>query len=98
MLQAAPGTSDDTSGILGIGDSDVGGTTYGVDKTTVYLPADLKAALAREARQRGVAEAEVIRAAIAAAVRRPEPRAGLFASGAPFADRADELLARFGDR
>jgi hypothetical protein len=67
-------------------------------KTTIYLPADLKEAVAREARQRGIPEAEVIRRAIAAAVRRPAPRGGLFASAEPFADRADELLSGFGER
>lgn len=71
---------------------------YGMKKTTLYLPSDLKDAVAREARQRGIAEAEVIRAAIAAAVSRPAPRAGIVASEAPFADRADELLEGFGDR
>lgn len=67
-------------------------------KTTVYLPDDLKAALTREAHSRGVAEAELIREAIAAAVRRPAPHAGLFESDVPFAERADELLEGFGDR
>ena len=67
-------------------------------KTTLYLPVELKEAVVREARQRGVAEAQVIREAIAAAVSRPAPRAGLFASHAPLADRADELLAGFGQR
>jgi len=47
-------------------------------KTTVYLPHDLKGAVEREARQRGVSEATVIREAIAEAVPRPVPRAGLF--------------------
>ncbi len=67
-------------------------------KTTVYLPDDLKEHLARVARERGVAEAEVIRDAIAAAVSRPAPRAGLFASDEVYADRVDELLQGFGDR
>lgn len=67
-------------------------------KTTLYLPPDLKEAVAREARRRGIAEAEVIREAIAVAVSRPTPRAGLFASDGAFADRADDLLAGFGDR
>ena len=75
-----------------------GGTLCGVQKTTVYLPDDLKAAVAREADQRGVPEAEVIRDAIAAAVRRPLPRPGVFESERPLAARADELLAGFGDR
>jgi predicted transcriptional regulator len=67
-------------------------------KTTVYLPDDLKSALEREARHRGIAEAELIREAIAEAVRRPAPSAGLFESEAPFAERADELLEGFGER
>ena len=67
-------------------------------KTTLYLPADLKEAVAREARQRGIPEAEVIREAIAAAVHRRAPQAGVFASDAPFAGRTDELLAGFGER
>jgi hypothetical protein len=69
-----------------------------VQKTTVYLPDELKAAVTGEARRRGVAEAEVIRSAIAAAVSRPKPRGGLFASEEPLADRVDELLGGFGDR
>lgn len=69
-----------------------------MEKTTLYLPAELKEAVARQARQRGVAEAEVIRRAIAAAVTRPSPRSGLFQSEAAFADRADELLGGFGER
>lgn len=66
-------------------------------KTTVYLPADMKDAVARAARHRGIPEAEVIRQAISAALRRPAPRSGLFASDA-FAQRADELMAGFGER
>jgi len=75
-----------------------GGTIHGMRKTTLYLPAELKEAVEREAHRRGVAEAEVIREAIAAAVSRPAPRAGLFASDVPLASRADELLAGFGER
>jgi predicted transcriptional regulator len=66
-------------------------------KTTVYLPDDLKAALEREADMRGVSEAELIRAALTDAVRRPRPRAGLFRAE-PFAERADDLLPGFGER
>jgi hypothetical protein len=69
-----------------------------VQKTTVYLPDELKAAVTREARRRGIAEAELIRAAITAAVSRPRPKSGIFASAEPLGDRADELLAGFGDR
>jgi hypothetical protein len=69
-----------------------------VRKTTIYLPSELKEAVARQARDRGVAEAEVIREAIAAAVSRPAPRPGLFSSDSPFAHRTDELLIGFGER
>jgi hypothetical protein len=71
-----------------------------VEKTTIYLPDDLRAAVKRVARQRGVPEAEIIRESIRAAVggARPRPRGGLFASGAPIADRIDEHLAGFGER
>ena len=77
-----------------------GGTIYRMEKTTVYLPEDLKDAVRRSARRRGVSEATVIRDSIRAAVGsgRPRPRAGLFASGDPMADRVDELLAGFGER
>lgn len=66
-------------------------------KTTIYLPDDLKAAVESEARRRHVPEAEVIRQAIAAAVTRPRPQAGII-DGEPFADRAEELLTGFGER
>lgn len=66
-------------------------------KTTIYLPEELKAAVEREARRQGVPEAEVIRRAIAGAVHRPAPRGGIIA-GAPIAAQAEELLAGFGER
>jgi metal-responsive CopG/Arc/MetJ family transcriptional regulator len=71
-----------------------------VEKTTVYLPDELKAQVKRAARLRGVSEATVIRDAIRAAVSetRPRPRGGLYASDALVADRVDELLAGFGER
>ena len=69
-----------------------------MEKTTLYLPADLKAAVARQAQVRGVAEAQVIREAIAAAVVRPSPRAGLIESSEQIASRVDELLEGFGSR
>ena len=71
-----------------------------MDKTTVYLPAELKTALRRSALRRGVSEAEVIREAIRQAVgdERPAPRGGLFSSGAPIARSADEQLRGFGER
>jgi hypothetical protein len=71
-----------------------------VDKTTIYLPADLKSAIRQTARLRGVSEAEVIRDSNRRAVggERPHPRGGLFASGAPIARAADEHLRGFGER
>jgi Arc/MetJ-type ribon-helix-helix transcriptional regulator len=78
------------------------GTCYGTlfpmtRKTTVYLPDDLKDALEREARRRGSSEAEVIRTAIADAVARPRPTAGII-DAPPMADHVDELLEGFGER
>ncbi len=71
-----------------------------MDKTTVYLPPELRAAVRRAARRRGVSEAEVIRGSIQSAVgdERPRPRGGLFASGTPIAREADDHLAGFGER
>lgn len=71
-----------------------------MEKTTIYLPDDLKAAVKRVARQRGVPEAEVIRESIRVAVggTRPRPRGGLYSGTEPIARRAHELLAGFGDR
>ena len=71
-----------------------------VEKTTLYLPADLKAAVKRVASERGISEAEVIRESLRSMVghRRPAPRGGLFASGAPIARQADRHLVGFGER
>lgn len=70
-----------------------------MDKTTVYLPDELKAAVKRAARQRGVSEAQVIRESIRAAVGGAAAAArGLYAGSEPIARRVDELLAGFGER
>jgi hypothetical protein len=73
-----------------------------MEKTTVYLPEHLKAALARAARATGRSEADLIREGIGAVVgthRVAEPRLPLFESGQPdLAERADELLRGFGER
>lgn len=66
-------------------------------KTTLYLPEALKAEIEREARRRGVAEAEVIRSALAAGLTRPSPRAGII-EGPAIAEHVDELLQGFGSR
>lgn len=77
-----------------------GGTICVMDKTTVYLPAELKAALKHAALRRGVPEAEIIRESIRAALAtdRPQPRGGFLASDELTADRVDEMLTGFGDR
>ena len=73
-----------------------------MEKTTVYLPDELKAALRRQARSTGRSEAELIREGIGLVTgthRIAEPRLPLFASGKPdLAERADELLDGFGER
>ena len=71
-----------------------------MEKTTLYLPEDLKVAVKRAAAERGVSEAEIIRESIRASVGRvrPRPRGGLYASGQPIACKADEMLAGFGER
>jgi hypothetical protein len=71
-----------------------------VEKTTVYLPDELKAAVKQAAHQRGVSEAEVIRESIRTAVggAKPPPRGGLYSGPEPIARRVDELLDGFGGR
>jgi metal-responsive CopG/Arc/MetJ family transcriptional regulator len=71
-----------------------------MEKTTVYLPDDLKAAVKRAAQQRGVSEAEVIRDSIRTGVAdvKPRPRGGLYAGPEPIARRVDALLDGFGER
>ena len=73
--------------------------TY-MEKTTIYLPDDLKSAVKRAAAQLHISEAEVIRQSVRQAVgaARPRPRGGLFSSGQPIARRAEELLSGFGER
>jgi hypothetical protein len=74
----------------------------GMEKTTVYLPDDLKQALRQAARSTGRSEADLIREGIGlvtGAHRIAEPTLPLFESGqADLAERADDLLRGFGDR
>ncbi len=72
-----------------------------MQRTTVYFPTDLKAALRAAARSHDVSEAEFIRRAVAQMIDasdRPRPRAGLFASDALVARRDEEFLTGFGER
>lgn len=74
---------------------------YGVRRTTIYLPDDLKRSLARAAREEHRTEADLIREGVNLLLRsrEPEPRMPLFASGQPdLAEKVEELLAGFGDR
>jgi hypothetical protein len=77
------------------------GIMYGVHRTTIYLPAELRAQLARAAAAQGWSEAETIRAALRAFIPTlapPAPRLPLFESGDPtLAERVDEALAGFGE-
>ena len=74
----------------------------GMEKTTVYLPDELKRALRRAARSTGRSEADSHPRGVGLVTgthRIAEPRLPLFESGQPdLAERADELLAGFGDR
>ena len=82
----------------------MGGTLYGVKKTTVYLDRELDRAIARLAAGHGVTKAEAIRRALAQAVRgvrRPRITAiGLGEGPGDVADDIDRHLAEtgFGDR
>ncbi|MDE0622093.1 MAG: ribbon-helix-helix domain-containing protein [Bryobacterales bacterium] len=74
-----------------------------MQKTTVYLPAELKTALRCMARDTGISEAELIRQAVGEKVllRHPRPRPSIPLTGRGLgdpeaADRVDALLAGFG--
>lgn len=71
-------------------------------RTTVYLPEALKQDLEQTARTSGRSEAELIREGVRYVVdlhASPFPRIPLFESGdETLAERADELLAGFGER
>ncbi|HUG56166.1 MAG TPA: hypothetical protein VMJ92_03735 [Candidatus Limnocylindrales bacterium] len=64
-----------------------------MEKTTVYLAADVKKRLRARARERRVSEAELIREGLEV-VLAPRPRFPLFDSGRSLsAEQVDELLA-----
>jgi len=76
---------------------------YGMVKTTVYLPQDLKRSLERRAAEEGLSEAELIRRALDREVgdsTPPQPRIPLVAQGLgdpTLSERVDELLRGFGE-
>ncbi|MFO1221970.1 MAG: CopG family transcriptional regulator [Burkholderiaceae bacterium] len=76
------------------------GILYGMEKTTVYVPPEVKRALGRLASARGTSEAELIREAlrkIVAEAPAPRPRLPLIESGKRMlAERVDEALEGFG--
>lgn len=75
---------------------------YGMRKTTVYVPDELKEALARASKAAGRSEADLIRDGIELVVSRtrdPEPKLPLIESGDDLlAERIDEALEGFGER
>jgi Arc/MetJ-type ribon-helix-helix transcriptional regulator len=75
---------------------------YGVKRTTIYLPDEMKAAIERAAATRGVTEAEVIREAVREHLESRRERKlnlPLFPEGfgEEIASRVDELLEGFGE-
>ena len=72
-----------------------------MQKTTVYVPKDVKRALGELALARGVSEAQLIREALRTVTleaRPPRPRLPLFNSGKRrLAKRVDEALSGFGE-
>lgn len=75
---------------------------YGMRRTTIYLPDELKLALERTAAAEGKSEAEIVRRALIAATAQASAaplRMPLFDSGdATLAERVDdELAAGFGE-
>ena len=75
---------------------------YGMHRTTVYLPDELKARLEQVARDERRSEAEIIRESLEAALvgrARPAPRIPLASTGLgrpDAAERVDDLLDGFG--
>jgi len=71
---------------------------YGMHKTTIYLPAHLRARVKRLAQDQGRSEADVIRTALEEYTERerPRPTLPLVRGGAPsnVAEQAEEILAR----
>ena len=78
------------------------GMMYGVKRTTVYFPDEMKTAIEREAARRGVTEAEVIRGAVTSALRKRTRRRRITAAipeglNEEIGTRVDELLDGLGE-
>jgi hypothetical protein len=95
---ADSGTNDESIGFTTV---QIYGRLYGMQKTTVYIPSDVKLALGKVATARGLSEAEVIRQALRAVtveIVPPRPRVPLFESGKPrLAEQIDDALKGFGE-
>ena len=77
------------------------GIMYGVRRTTIYLPDEMKAAIEREAARRGVTEAEVIRGAVEKELAVESVRREIWAVvpegiDEELAGRVDEILEELG--
>jgi hypothetical protein len=76
------------------------GRMYGMTKTTIYLPEQLKEALERKALVERRTEADVIREALEVALRTyqaPEPVFPIFESDEVTGRGVDELMSGFGE-
>jgi hypothetical protein len=77
------------------------GMMYGMRRTTIYLPDDLKRAITRLASNEQETEASFIRRAVERAIVEappPRPRLPLFSSGKRhLAERVDQALVGFGE-
>jgi Arc/MetJ-type ribon-helix-helix transcriptional regulator len=75
---------------------------YGVKRTTVYFPEEMKVKIEREAARRGVTEAEVIRGAVEKTLEAPSRRRVITAAipeglGEEIGTRVDEILEGLGE-
>lgn len=71
---------------------------YGMKRTTIYLPEEMKARLEAEAARRQITEAELVRRAVDNELRRRPPRGGFLSgdAGGLTARNLEEHLEGFG--
>ena len=80
-------------------ESAIYGTIAIMNRTTIYLPDDLKSAVENEAKRSAISEAEVIRQAIrqlTSSAKRPRQGA-LFRGGQALAEHVDDYMPGFGE-
>ncbi len=71
-----------------------------MQKTTVYLPDDLKQALVHIAVETGISEAQLIRDGVRLAIQQhtaPLPKFGIFDGPSDMSERVEVLLKGFGE-